>query len=102
MLNKKIDRILEPIHIPHPIPESEDIKQVAAGGTFGLLLTESGKVYTCGYGALGLGKDKTQILMPEQIASLSNIRKIVASTDYAAAIKGIDIISFCHSACDVF
>ncbi|KAG0049101.1 Williams-Beuren syndrome chromosome region 16 protein [Gryganskiella cystojenkinii] len=87
MLNKKIDRILEPIHIPHPIPESEVIQQVAAGGTFGLLLTESGKVYTCGYGALGLGKEKTQILMPEQISSLSNIIKIVASTDYAAAIN---------------
>lgn len=62
---------------------------MAAGGTFGLLLTESGKVYTCGYGALGLGPEKTQILLPEQITALSGIRKIVASTDYAAAINGM-------------
>ncbi|KAF9393232.1 Williams-Beuren syndrome chromosome region 16 protein [Podila verticillata] len=87
MVNKKIDRILEPMHIPHPIPESEVVSSVAAGGTFGLLLTESGKVYTCGYGALGLGPEKTHILMPEQITALSGIRKIVASTDYAAAIN---------------
>ncbi|KAF9278010.1 Williams-Beuren syndrome chromosome region 16 protein [Mortierella alpina] len=87
MVNKKIDRILEPMHIPHPIPKSEVITAVAAGGTFGLLLTESGAVYTCGYGALGLGKDKDQILMPEKIPSLSGIRRIVASTDYAAAIN---------------
>ena len=82
-------QILEPMHIPHPIPESEVVSSVAAGGTFGLLLTESGKVYTCGYGALGLGPEKTQILMPEQITALSGIRKIVASTDYAAAINGM-------------
>ncbi|KAF9898175.1 Williams-Beuren syndrome chromosome region 16 protein, partial [Lobosporangium transversale] len=86
MVNKKIDRILEPMHIPHPIPESETIEAVAAGGTFGLLLTKSGKVYTCGYGALGLGRDKTHVLMPEQITALSGIRRVVASTDYAAAI----------------
>ncbi|KAG0217683.1 Williams-Beuren syndrome chromosome region 16 protein [Mortierella sp. NVP41] len=86
MVNKKIDRILEPMHIPHPIPESEVIASVAAGGTFGLLLSQSGNVYTCGYGALGLGHEKNQILMPEQIKGLSGIRKIVASTDYAAAI----------------
>ncbi|KAG0017582.1 Williams-Beuren syndrome chromosome region 16 protein [Entomortierella chlamydospora] len=83
---KEIGRILEPMHIPHPIPETETIASVAAGGTFGLLLTKTGKVYTCGYGALGLGQDKTQILMPEQITSLSRIREIFASTDYAAAI----------------
>ncbi|KAF9577325.1 hypothetical protein BGW38_007524, partial [Lunasporangiospora selenospora] len=88
MVNKKIDRILEPMHIPHPIPDNEVIASVAAGGTFGLLLSQNGNVYTCGYGALGLGPDKTQILMPEQIESLSGIRKIVASTDYAAAING--------------
>jgi alpha-tubulin suppressor-like RCC1 family protein len=76
------------MHIPHPIPETEVIASVAAGGTFSLLLTQSGKVYTCGYGALGLGRDKTQVLMPEQITGLSGIRKIVASTDYAAAIDG--------------
>ncbi|KAG0240119.1 E3 ubiquitin-protein ligase herc2 [Mortierella sp. GBA43] len=79
-------QIMEPMHIPHPIPEAETIVSVAAGGTFGLLLTQSGKVYTCGYGALGLGHDKTQALMPEQIDGLSDIRKIVATTDYAAAI----------------
>ncbi|KAG0007019.1 Williams-Beuren syndrome chromosome region 16 protein [Modicella reniformis] len=86
MVNKMIDRILEPMHIPHPIPETEIISSVAAGGTFGLLLTQSGKVYTCGYGALGLGRDRTHVLMPEQIPTLSKICKIVASTDYAAAI----------------
>ncbi|KAF9203792.1 hypothetical protein BGZ49_006036 [Haplosporangium sp. Z 27] len=87
MVNKKIDRILEPMHIPHPIPEMETITSVAAGGTFGLLLTETGKVFTCGYGALGLGQDKHQVLMPMQISSLPKIRQIFASTDYAAAIS---------------
>ncbi|KAG0223376.1 Williams-Beuren syndrome chromosome region 16 protein [Actinomortierella wolfii] len=86
MVNKKIDRILEPMHVPHPIPPSEKITNVAAGGTFALLLTDAGEVYTCGYGALGLGADTTHILMPQKIPGLSNIKKIVASTDYAAAI----------------
>lgn len=82
------------MHIQHPIPESETIASVAAGGTFGLLLTQSGKVYTCGYGALGLGRNKNQILMPEQIKGLSGVRKIVASTDYAAAITGTFSFAF--------
>ena len=82
--------------IPHPISDTETIASVAAGGTFGLLLTESGKVYTCGYGALGLGRDKIQVLMPEQITSLSGIRKIVASTDQAAAIDGKHRLSTCN------
>ncbi|KAK3816483.1 MAG: hypothetical protein J3Q66DRAFT_342594 [Benniella sp.] len=76
------------MHIPHPIPQRETIASVAAGGTFGLLLTESGKVYTCGTGALGLGREKTQVLMPEQITTLSGIRKIAASAHHAAAIDG--------------
>ncbi|KAF9975865.1 Williams-Beuren syndrome chromosome region 16 protein [Actinomortierella ambigua] len=88
MVNKKIDRILEPMHVPHPIPASEKISGVAAGGTFALLLTDAGEVYTCGYGALGLGADTTHILMPQKIPGLSDIKKIVASTDYAAAITG--------------
>lgn len=87
------------MHIPHPIPKSEVITAVAAGGTFGLLLTKSGAVYTCGYGALGLGKDKDQILMPEKIPSLSGIRRIVASTDYAAAINGKEAESFAEVIC---
>ncbi|KAF9166485.1 Williams-Beuren syndrome chromosome region 16 protein [Actinomortierella ambigua] len=86
MVNKKIDRILEPMHVPHPIPQSEKIASVAAGGTFALLLTDAGEVYTCGYGALGLGPDSTHVLMPQKIPGLSNIKKVVASTDYAAAI----------------
>jgi len=92
------------MHIPHPIPSSETIASVAAGGTFGLLLTQSGKVYTCGYGALGLGRDKNQILMPEQIVGLEGVRKIVASTDYAAAITGTSLpfLSFYYIGIPVF
>jgi alpha-tubulin suppressor-like RCC1 family protein len=76
------------MHVPHPIPETETIVSVAAGGTFALLLTASGKVYTCGAGVLGLGPEKTETLKPEQISSLSGITKIVASTFHAGAIDG--------------
>lgn len=59
---------------------------MAAGGPFSVLLTKDGNVYTCGYGALGLGKDKIQTLESTQVKGLSNVAKVFAATDYAAAI----------------
>lgn len=61
---------------------------IASGGPFSVLLTKDGFVHTCGYGALGLGKDTLQSLELNRVEGLSNIAKIFATTDYAAAITG--------------
>lgn len=71
---------------PLEIKAVEDVIDVAAGGPFSVLLTKDGNVHTCGYGALGLGKDIIQTLKCTQIEGLSNVAKIFAATDYAAAI----------------
>ncbi|KAI8364461.1 regulator of chromosome condensation 1/beta-lactamase-inhibitor protein II [Choanephora cucurbitarum] len=78
---KVIDRILEPCSIDFP-----NVIDVAAGGPFSVFLTKGGNVYTCGYGALGLGNNAIQTLEPKEIKELKEIKKIYASTDYAAAI----------------
>ncbi|CAO3609475.1 unnamed protein product [Mucor fragilis] len=80
---KVIDRILEPLEITNVEGQVVDM---AAGGPFSVLLTKDGNVYTCGYGALGLGKDKIQTLESTQVKGLSNVAKVFAATDYAAAI----------------
>lgn len=50
-------------------------------------LSEDGKVHTCGYGALGLGKDMIETLKPTQVPGLSDITRVYATTDFAAAIS---------------
>ncbi|KAI9485241.1 MAG: regulator of chromosome condensation 1/beta-lactamase-inhibitor protein II [Benjaminiella poitrasii] len=79
---KTIDRILEPLEIK----VQEEVVDIAAGGPFSVLLTKDGCVHTCGYGALGLGENSFQTLEMTTIEGLRDIRKVFATTDYAAAI----------------
>ncbi|CAO3702618.1 unnamed protein product [Rhizopus stolonifer] len=79
---KKIDRILEPLEI-----KLNGVKDVAAGGPFSVFLTSDGLVYTCGYGALGLGFETLETLELKKVEGLDNIVKIFATTDYAAALS---------------
>ncbi|KAI7904447.1 regulator of chromosome condensation 1/beta-lactamase-inhibitor protein II [Cokeromyces recurvatus] len=78
---KIIDRILEPLEV-----KVKNVVDIAAGGPFSVLLTNDGTVHTCGYGALGLGKEKIQTLELTKIECLKDIKKVFATTDYAAAI----------------
>ncbi|CAO3619255.1 unnamed protein product [Cunninghamella echinulata] len=79
----KIDRILEPT----PIQIDKKVIDMAAGGPFSVILTDDGKVYTCGYGSLGLGTDIIETLSIKQVNGLNNISKVFAATDYAAALS---------------
>ncbi len=54
-----------------------------------VFLDHLGQVYTCGYGALGLGPEIIESLKLEKIKGLKQVSKIYASTDYAAALTGI-------------
>ncbi|KAF7723284.1 hypothetical protein EC973_002130 [Apophysomyces ossiformis] len=81
MQGAKIDRILEPIEI-----KTKGILDIAAGGPFSVVLTEDGDVYTCGYGALGLGPSNIETLNLKRVEALRNVSRIFATTDYAAAI----------------
>ncbi|KAI8350155.1 regulator of chromosome condensation 1/beta-lactamase-inhibitor protein II [Blakeslea trispora] len=78
---KVIDKILEPLSI-----DFNCVIDIAAGGPFSVLLTRGKTVYTCGYGALGLGQDTLQTLEPKEVKGLEDIVKVYATTDYAAAI----------------
>lgn len=69
----------------------DHVVDIAAGGPFSVILTKDGDVYTCGYGSLGLGKETIQVLEPTLVKGLSNIVKIYAATDYAAAITSMKI-----------
>ncbi|KAI9263200.1 regulator of chromosome condensation 1/beta-lactamase-inhibitor protein II [Phascolomyces articulosus] len=81
MTGAKIDRILQPILLEH-----RGIIDIAAGGPFSVILCEDGSVHTCGYGALGLGKETIETLQLQRIRNLPPIKKVFAATDYAAAI----------------
>ncbi|KAL1925587.1 uncharacterized protein VTP21DRAFT_470 [Calcarisporiella thermophila] len=83
MLGRKIDRILEPVKVHF----EKNILDVAAGGPFSLVLTDEGRIYTCGYGALGLGDEVIETLKPTLVKGIEDrVVKIYATTDYAAAI----------------
>ncbi|KAL0095683.1 regulator of chromosome condensation 1/beta-lactamase-inhibitor protein II [Phycomyces blakesleeanus] len=81
MQGKKIDRITEPIKVP-----VKGVKDIAAGGPFSVILTEDGRVHSCGYGALGHGKDTIESLVLREIEGLKDVERVFATTDYAAAI----------------
>ncbi|CDH51642.1 williams-beuren syndrome chromosomal region 16protein homolog [Lichtheimia corymbifera JMRC:FSU:9682] len=81
MTGAKVDRILEPVVLEH-----RGITDIAAGGPFSVVLTDDGAVHTCGYGALGLGKDIIETLSLKRIPGLKDIKRVFATTDYAAAI----------------
>ncbi|KAI9490967.1 regulator of chromosome condensation 1/beta-lactamase-inhibitor protein II [Zychaea mexicana] len=81
MTGAKIDRILQPIRLEH-----RGIVDIAAGGPFSVVLAEDGSVHTCGYGALGLGRDTIETLSLQRIRDLPQIQKVFATTDFAAAV----------------
>ncbi|KAI8147966.1 regulator of chromosome condensation 1/beta-lactamase-inhibitor protein II [Fennellomyces sp. T-0311] len=81
MTGAKIDRILQPIRLEH-----RGIVDIAAGGPFSVVLAEDGTVHTCGYGALGLGRDTIETLTLQRIPGLPEIEKVFATTDFAAAV----------------
>ncbi|KAI7851685.1 regulator of chromosome condensation 1/beta-lactamase-inhibitor protein II [Circinella umbellata] len=81
MTGAKIDRILQPTLLEH-----RGIIDIAAGGPFSVVLAEDGSVHTCGYGALGLGKDTIETLSLQRIRNLPRIKKVFAATDYAGAV----------------
>ncbi|KAJ9085838.1 hypothetical protein DSO57_1009947 [Entomophthora muscae] len=83
MHGKKIDRVLG----IKPILFDEKVVDIAAGGSFSLLLSDSGKVFVCGFGVLGLGELVTQVLVPTEIPTLRDIKKIFASSGTASAIN---------------
>ncbi|OZJ03308.1 hypothetical protein BZG36_02283 [Bifiguratus adelaidae] len=82
MQGRKIDRILEPMQVPI----KHDIKDIACGGPFSLVLTTEGSVLSCGYGVLGQGEQPVETLEPLRIRFPWPITQIFATTDYAACI----------------
>ena len=122
---KPIDRINEPLEATGPLKDAgvQGIKQIVVGGSFAAILdgeygetaqrqslgralnlqvmpTESGTIWTMGYGAIAQGVDKVQTLAPLQVQSLqaSNLSN---GLDYVAAVGqdgklrtwGLDTIS---------
>ncbi|KAJ2070029.1 hypothetical protein GGH13_004313 [Coemansia sp. S155-1] len=83
MTGAKIDQVLTPIQVPFGFGRITDI---AAGGCQALVLTDDGRVYSCGYGALGLGPATIATLQPTLIEGLRDIKAIFASTDRCIAI----------------
>ncbi|KAI0235042.1 hypothetical protein L0F63_007006 [Massospora cicadina] len=83
MHGEKLDRVLEAT----PISFDEKVVDVAAGGSFSLLLSETGKVFVCGFGVLGLGERITETLIPTEIPTLRDVRSIFASSGTACAIN---------------
>ncbi|KAJ2809429.1 hypothetical protein H4S07_003213 [Coemansia furcata] len=83
MTGAKIDQVLNPIHVPF---DFGTIKDIAAGGCHALVLTDDGRVYSCGYGALGLGPGTIATLQSTHIEGLRDIVAIFASTDRCLAI----------------
>ncbi|PVZ99158.1 hypothetical protein BB558_003477 [Smittium angustum] len=82
MANIEDDKILSAINV---VTDFGEIKSVAAGGAHSVALNTEGNVFTCGFGALGLGENNTHFVEPIQIPSLQNIADIYASTDYCLA-----------------
>ncbi|CAG8558725.1 7867_t:CDS:2 [Acaulospora morrowiae] len=76
-------KILEPtkVSVEHKVVD------VGIGGSFSAYVTDIGDVYTCGYGALGLGDGTIESLKPIRVPDLSNIKRIYCGPDYMAAIS---------------
>ncbi|KAJ2658369.1 hypothetical protein IWW48_004044 [Coemansia sp. RSA 1200] len=78
MIGKKIDQVLAPLEIPFT---GGTIVKIAAGGCHALVLLSDGRVYGCGYGAIGIGADTASSLTPSLVKGISDIEHIAASTD---------------------
>ncbi|KAJ1968885.1 hypothetical protein IWQ62_000973 [Dispira parvispora] len=87
MLGKRIDRIL----MPTLVPFNQPIVDIAAGGTHALVLTASGEMYTCGYGALGLDPQGEQFetVIPTRIPWLKSngiVVSVYCGLEYSACL----------------
>ncbi|KAJ2520178.1 hypothetical protein H4217_002220 [Coemansia sp. RSA 1939] len=83
MIGKKIDQVLAPLEIPFT---DGTIVKIAAGGCHALVLLSDGRVYGCGYGAIGMGADTASSLTPSLVKGISDIGHIAASTDRCLAL----------------
>ncbi|KAJ2224877.1 hypothetical protein IWW45_007998 [Coemansia sp. RSA 485] len=84
MTGAPIDQVLLPIQA---CQSPQSVTAIAAGGTLSLTIAgKEGHVYTCGYGALGLGPEITSVLEPRRIQSLRAVSRIWASTDRCLAL----------------
>ncbi|KAJ1964182.1 hypothetical protein GGI12_001586 [Dipsacomyces acuminosporus] len=83
MTGEKIDRVLSAMKVPFG---QKRVASIAAGGSHALVLDSCGRVYVCGYGALGLGPDTTSVLRPTLVKGISDISFIAASTDRCLAV----------------
>ncbi|GAA5968733.1 hypothetical protein JCM11641_000713 [Rhodosporidiobolus odoratus] len=87
---RTIDQISAPLAIDLSfLPSPRRIADFRCGGSFSFLLDDRGSVYSCGYGALGLGKDTLQSLKPRRIDKLEGegVSRISAGWGYAAAVR---------------
>ncbi|KAJ1736657.1 hypothetical protein LPJ72_001187 [Coemansia sp. Benny D160-2] len=83
MIGKKIDQVLAPLEIPFT---DGTIVKIAAGGCHALVLLSDGRVYGCGYGAIGMGADTASSLTPSLVKGIRGIGHIAASTDRCLAL----------------
>jgi alpha-tubulin suppressor-like RCC1 family protein len=86
MLGQRQDRILSPVRVDTLPSSAGPVVSMGAGGTFALVLTASGQVFSCGYGVIGLGKNLLETLTPLPIPALKNIQRVWCSTDYAVVL----------------
>ena len=65
--------------------DGQKIVFVAADNRISVFINKKGQVFTCGYddyGALGHGKDKRRVKIPEKIEALQGIKIVYASVSY--------------------
>lgn len=84
--SKAIDRIDVPTEATQDLTNvlGAKVVDIQLGGSFSVLLDESGSVYTAGFGALGQGKDRLLSHRPQKI--LQNASRIFSGLEQAAAI----------------
>ncbi|KAJ1720185.1 hypothetical protein LPJ53_005158 [Coemansia erecta] len=84
MTGARIDQVLAPIRARlAPAP----VVAIAAAGTLALAVAGADRsLYVCGYGALGLGPERTATLEPLSIPALGAVSRIWATTDRCLAL----------------
>ncbi|KAE8257481.1 hypothetical protein A4X13_0g2328 [Tilletia indica] len=91
--SRPIDRIESPVSIEEQLHEAigdDKVKDIAAGGSFSLILTGSGRVLAAGYGAIGRaavgGAPQSFVLQEVAVLAGQNVRMIASGLEYACAI----------------
>ncbi|KAJ2780593.1 hypothetical protein GGI15_003487 [Coemansia interrupta] len=84
MTGARIDQVLVPTRA-HLAPAP--VVAIAAAGTLALAVAGADRsLYVCGYGALGLGPERTATLEPLCIAALGAVSRVWATTDRCLAL----------------